>query len=147
MTLLATGDIVDEPILQASGDAAVGVVTTFGYSSWHNSKENRQFVKDFASVANGFTARPNFVAVAAYDAMTALYHAIDVQKGQLDPDKTIDAVKGFKWMSPRGPVMIDPATRDIVQNVYIRRTQRNRAGTLENIEFDTIPMQKDPNEQ
>ena len=66
---------------------------------------------------------------------------------QLDPDKTIDAVKGFKWMSPRGPVMIDPATRDIVQNVYIRRTQRNRAGTLENVEFDTIPMQKDPNEQ
>jgi branched-chain amino acid transport system substrate-binding protein len=143
--LLATGDIVDEPILQQSGDAAMGVITTFDYSSWHGSRTNQDFLKAFQA-ANSTSDRPNFVAVAAYDAIAAAYKVIEAQKGQIDPDKTMELIKGYRWESPRGPAMIDAATRDIVQNVYLRRTER-RGTLLQNTEFETFPMQKDPNEQ
>ena len=92
------------------------------------------------------TLLPDFNAVAAYDAVNAIYKVVEAQKGAIDPDRTMELVRGMKFESPRGPIAIDPETRDIVQNVYIRRTQR-RDGQLENIEFATIPMVKDPNEK
>ena len=142
---LATGDLVDEAILPVEGDSALGITTTFDYSAKHDSAMNRDFVKNF-KIAYGSDQEPSFMAVQAYDAITAAYKVLDAQKGVIDPDKTMDLLKGMKWESPRGPVMIDPATRDLVQNVYFRKVERRKTG-LGNYEFDNTPMVKDPNEQ
>jgi branched-chain amino acid transport system substrate-binding protein len=142
--LLATGDIVDEPIVNVAGDAAVGMITTFNYSSAHNSNLNRQFVRDVQAVL-GTKDLPNFNACQTYDVMHACYTVIGAQDGRIDPDKTMEIVRGMHFESPRGPILIDPPTRDIVQNVYFRRTERV-AGLLRNIEFSQTPMVRDPNE-
>lgn len=146
--LLATGDIVNEPILQASGEAANGIITTFDYSSAHDSAINREFVRLWQAAYPTKTELPDFVSVAAWDALNAVYYVLREQKGQFDPDKTMELIKGYKWNSPRGTAEIDAATRDIVQNVYLRRTERNpKTGLLQNTEFNVVRMQKDPNEQ
>ncbi len=142
--LLATGDIVDEPIVNVAGDAALGMITTFNYSSTHRSALNRQFVADVEQQL-GPNQFPNFNACAAYDVLHAVYTVAKAQNGKIDPDRTMALVKGMRFESPRGPILIDPATRDIVQNVYFRRTERVN-GLLRNVEFAQIPMVRDPNE-
>ncbi len=87
--------------------------------------------------------RPNFMAVAAYDGMAAIYQALEKTKGDASGDALIAAMKGMSWTSPRGPISIDPETRDIVQNVYVRKVER-KDGALYNVEFATIPNVKDP---
>ncbi len=77
------------------------------------------------------------MAAAGYDTMAAIYEAVQQVGGDIDADKAMAALKGFKWMSPRGPVMIDPETRDIVQTVYIRKVEK-KDGKLANVEFDKI---------
>jgi branched-chain amino acid transport system substrate-binding protein len=141
--IFCSGDLVTEQALPAIGDAAVGIISSMNYSSAHDSKLNRDFVKAFEAQSGG--TPPTFGAVGTYDAFTAMYKVIDAQKGQLDPDKTMELVKALKFESPRGPIAIDPDTRDIVQNVYIRRTDL-KGGTLVNTEIDSYPMFKDPSE-
>jgi branched-chain amino acid transport system substrate-binding protein len=119
------------------------VISTMNYSGTHDSKMNRDFIKAFTAQSGGLP--PTFGGVGVYDAFTAMYKVIEAQKGQVDPDKTMDIVKTLKFESPRGPIAIDPATRDIVQNVYIRRTEV-KGGKLVNTEIDTYPMFKDPSE-
>jgi branched-chain amino acid transport system substrate-binding protein len=140
--LLVNGALVNEAILPAEGDAALGVISTSDYTSTHNSPLNRQFIRDF-KIAYGGDQNPSFIAVAAYDAIAAAYKVIDGQKGQIDPDKTMDIVKSLKYESPRGPIAIDPVTRDIILNAYFMRAER-RGGVLGNYEFETTPMVKDP---
>jgi branched-chain amino acid transport system substrate-binding protein len=140
--ILVNGALVNEAILPAEGDAAIGVISTSDYTSTHNSALNRTFVKDFKA-AYGGDQNPSFIAVAAYDAIAAAYKVIDAQHGTLDPDKTMDVVKSMKFESPRGPIAIDPATRDIILNAYFMRAER-RNGVLGNYEFSTTPMVKDP---
>jgi branched-chain amino acid transport system substrate-binding protein len=142
--LLATGDIVDEPIVNVAGDAALGMITTFNYSSAHSSNLNRQFVADVQE-ALGSKDYPNFNACQAYDVLHAVYTVAKAQNGNIDPDKTMEIVKGMKLDSPRGPMIIDPLTRDPIENVYLRKTEK-RKGVLVNVEFETISMVKDPNE-
>jgi len=142
---LATGDLVDEAILPAEGDTALGIITTFDYSAMHDSKVNQAFVKAF-KVAYGSDQLPTFEAVQAYDAITAAFKVLEAQKGVIDPEKTMELVRGMKFESPRGPIEIDPATRDIIQDVYFRKVER-RNGVLGNYEFDRTPPVKDPNEQ
>jgi branched-chain amino acid transport system substrate-binding protein len=141
--VLAAGDLVAENNLPGVGDIAEGLVTSMGYSAWHPSRLNRDFVRGFQAIEP--TLLPDFNAAAVYDVVNAIYKVVEAQKGVVDPDRTMELVRGMKFESPRGPIAIDPDTRDIIQNVYIRRTER-RAGKLENIEFATIPMVKDPNE-
>ena len=138
--LIGTGDVTDDDQLNGMGEAALGVVTTHHYSAAHDSPENKAFVAAFEK-ANGF--RPNFMGVAAYDGMALLYHALETTKGATDGPSLIAAMKGAKWISPRGPVEIDPDTRDIVQNMYVRKVEK-KDGQLYNMEFETIPMVKDP---
>ena len=138
--LIGTGDVTDDDQVNGMGDVALGVVTTHHYSADHDSPENKAFVAAFEK-ANGF--RPNFMAVGAYDGMALFYHALEATKGKTDGPALIAAMKGAKWMSPRGPVEIDPATRDIVQNIYVRKVEKKN-GQLYNVEFETIPMVKDP---
>jgi branched-chain amino acid transport system substrate-binding protein len=140
--VLVNGALVNEAILPAEGDSALGVISTSDYTSTHDSALNRQFVKDFKA-AYGGDQNPSFIAVAAYDAIAAAYKVIDAQHGLIDPDKTMEIVKGMKFESPRGPIAIDPATRDIILNAYFMRTERRR-GVLGNYEFQTTPMVKDP---
>jgi branched-chain amino acid transport system substrate-binding protein len=140
--LIATGDITDDGVLDAMGDPTLGLVTSFHYSASHNSPENTAFKKAYAE-ANGTTLRPNFMAAAGYDGMAAIYEALKKTNGSTDGDKIMAALKGMKLTSPRGAIMIDPETRDVVQTVYIRKVEKTGGG-LYNMEFDKFPDQKDP---
>jgi branched-chain amino acid transport system substrate-binding protein len=142
--VLVNGALVNEAILPAEGDSALGVYSTSDYTSTHDSALNRQFVRDFKA-AYGADQNPSFIAVAAYDAMSAVYRIVEAQHGAIDPDKTMALIGGLKFESPRGPIAIDPATRDIVLNAYFMRTER-RNGVLGNYEFETTPMVRDPSE-
>jgi branched-chain amino acid transport system substrate-binding protein len=143
--VLVHGALVNEAMLPAEGDEVLGVISTSDYTATHNSRLNRQFVKDFKA-AFGSDQPPSFMAVAAYDTIAAAYKVIEAQHGVVDPDRTMELVKQLKFESPRGPIAIDPATRDIVLNAYFMRAER-RDGKLANYEFATIPMVKDPNER
>lgn len=140
--VIATGDLTDDHVLPAMGDATQGVITTFHYSAAHKSPENEAFLKSFAA-ANPQGGRPNFMAVAAYDGMNAIYQVSQKLNGKIDGDKAMAILKGMKIQSPRGPISIDPATRDIVQTVYVRKVE-NVNGQPYNVEFDQFPNQKDP---
>lgn len=139
--VLGTGDLTDENQFAQLGDAALGMITVFNYADDHDSKLNHEFVKAFTALAPTPGMRPEFTAVSAYDVMHAIYNVVEAQHGKLDPDKTMALLKGMKFESPRGPIMIDQG-RDIVQNIYIRKVEKVN-GKLENVEFDTIPMVND----
>lgn len=140
--VIATGDLTDDHVLPAMGDATLGVITTFHYSAAHKSPENAAFLKSFAA-ANPGAGRPNFMAVAAYDGMAAIYEVARKLNGKIEGDKAMAVLKTIKLNSPRGPISIDPQTRDIVQTVYVRKVEK--VGTeVYNVEFDQFPNQKDP---
>ena len=143
--IIATGDLTDDGVLEAMGEPTLGLITSFHYSAAHDSPENKAFIKAYAET-NGTRLRPNFMAAAGYDGMAAIAEALKKTQGSTDPDKMLAALKGMKLMSPRGPIMIDPETRDIVQTVYIRRVEKVNGG-LYNVEFDKFPDQKDPGKQ
>jgi branched-chain amino acid transport system substrate-binding protein len=140
--IIATGDLTDDGVLQAMGEPTLGLITSFHYSAAHDSPENKAFLKAYVE-ANGTKLRPNFMACAGYDGMAAIAEALKKTGGSTDPEAFVGALKGMKLMSPRGPIMIDPETRDIVQTVYIRRVEKVD-GILYNIEFDKFPDVKDP---
>jgi branched-chain amino acid transport system substrate-binding protein len=140
--LLATGDITDDTVLDTMGAPALGLITSFHYSADHKSPENDAFKKAYAEVS-GSKMRPNFMACAGYDGMALIYEALKKTNGSTDGEKLVAAMKGAKWTSPRGPVMIDPETRDVVQTVYIRKVEKV-GNELYNVEFDKFADQKDP---
>lgn len=139
--IIATGDVTDDEQLNGMGDSVLGMITSMNYSVDHDSPENKAFVAAFEKANPGM--RPNFMAVGGYDGMALLYAALEKTKGDTDGTKLVEAMKGQSWTSPRGPISIDPDTRDIVQNVYIRKVERKN-GQLYNVEFATIPNVKDP---
>jgi len=139
--VIATGDLTDDHVLPVMGDATLGVITTFHYSAAHNSPENKAFLKNFAE-ANPNGGRPNFMAVAAYDGMAAIYEVARKLNGKIDGDKAMAVLKGMKINSPRGPIQIDPVTRDVVQTVYVRKVEKV-GNELYNVEFDKFTNMKD----
>lgn len=138
--LIATGDVTDDDQLNDMGDVALGVVNSHHYSAAHPSALNKKFVDGFQA-ANKF--RPNFMAVAGYDGMRVITKALEATKGQGGGDALLAAMKGQVFESPRGPVLIDAQTRDIVQDIYIRKVER-KDGQLWNVEFDVLKSVKDP---
>ncbi len=138
--LIAEGSVTDDDILNAMGDVALGVVSSHHYSAAHNSPLNKKFVEAFQKANGGM--RPNFMAVGGYDGMRVILEAAKKTNGA-GGDALLEAMKGQVFESPRGPVYIDAQTRDIVQNVYVRRVER-KDGQLWNIEFMTIKDVKDP---
>jgi branched-chain amino acid transport system substrate-binding protein len=138
--LIGTGDIADDHDLPGMGDAMLGVVTAGIYSALHNSQVNKDFVAAFKK-ANNF--RPNFITLGGYDGMHVIYEALKKTNGNTEAGALVDAMKGMKWESPRGPISIDPETRDIVQNVYIRKVEKAQ-GELYSVEFATFDAVKDP---
>jgi branched-chain amino acid transport system substrate-binding protein len=138
--LIGTGDVTDDDILNSMGDVAVGVVTSHHYSAAHPSPANKKFVEAFMKANNNL--RPNFMAVGGYDGMRLIYEAAKKTKGA-GGDALLAAMKGQIFESPRGPIFIDAQTRDVVQNVYIRKVEK-KDGQLYNVEFDVIKDVKDP---
>ena len=138
--LIGPGDIVDDNDLPGMSDAMLGVVTACVYSVVHNSPTNKEYVAAFKK-ANGF--RPNFISLGGYDGMHLVYEALKKTQGKTDGEALITAMKGMKWESPRGPISIDPDTREIVQNVYIGKIEKVD-GELYNVEFATFDAVKDP---
>ena len=140
--VIATGDLTDDDVLQSMGEPVLGVITSHHYSAHHESPENKAFVKAFTEV-NKDLKRPNFMAVGGYDGMAAIAEVVKKLGNAIDGDKAMEILKNVKMMSPRGPIAIDPATRDIVQTVYIRRVQKI-GNDYYNVEFDKYPDVKDP---
>jgi len=141
--LIGSGNITTDEEVGNMGDVALGVVTSYHYSMVADRPANRAFQSLFAK-EYGDKAIANFATETAWDAMDAIYAAIRAQGGRLDPDKTMDALRNYKNAnSPRGPISIDPETRDIVQNIYIREV-RPVGGRLANVELDVVPDVKDP---
>ena len=141
--LIATGDLTDDHLLDSMGDPALNIVTSFHYSASHDTPENKAFLKAYTEANGAQGGRPNFVAVAAYDGMGAIAEVVKRLGGTIDGDKAMEILKGMRINSPRGPIMIDPQTRDVVQTVYIRRVERVN-GQLYNTEFEKFADVKDP---
>jgi len=137
--VIGPGDVMDDDLLNGMGDTALGTVTAHLYSAAHPSQMNKDFV---AAYRKDFGNRPGFMAVSGYDGIHLIYEALKKTGGNTDGDKLIEAMKGMKWESPRGPISIDPQTRDIVQNIYMRKVEKVD-GELYNVEFQTFPDVRD----
>lgn len=139
--IIGSGDVTDDDLLNSMGDAIIGTVTAHFYSADHDSATNKAFVAAFEKANDGM--RPNFMAVSGYDGIHLMYETLKKTGGKTDGDSLINAAKGLAWESPRGPISIDPDTRDIIQNVYIRKVEK-KDGQLYNVEFATFTAVKDP---
>jgi branched-chain amino acid transport system substrate-binding protein len=139
--LVGPGDIADDEDLPGMSDAMIGTLTAGFYSAYHPSAMNKEYVADFKKANAG--VRPNFISVSAYDGMHLIYQALRKTEGKTDGAALVEAMKGMAWESPRGPMSIDPATRDVVQDIYIRRIERVD-GVLYSVEFETFKAISDP---
>lgn len=139
--LIATGDVTDDDILNSMGKPALGTITGHFYATAHDSPENKAYVAAFKKANTDM--RPNFMSVGGYDGMALIYAALEKTKGDATGPAFMAAVKGLSWVSPRGPVSIDPETRDIIQNIYMREV-KDVGGELQNVEFATFKDLKDP---
>lgn len=139
--LMSTGDVVTEPDLPTIGDAGIGILSTYHYAVSHDSPENKAFIAQITK-DGGKLDEITMTSVAAYDGARVIYKMIEATDGKRDPAKAVEAVKGMKWVSPRGPVSIDPDTRHIRQNVYLRTVEKVD-GKLINKETKTFDAQPD----
>ncbi len=138
--VLGSGEATAEAALKAMGDNALGIITAWHYDYKLDNKLNQAFVKEFNAMHG---RNPDFFSIGGYDGMHAIYEALKKTGGKTDGDALIAAAKGMKWESPRGPMSIDPETRDVVQTVYIRRVEKV-GGELVNVPFDRLTNVKDP---
>jgi branched-chain amino acid transport system substrate-binding protein len=139
--IMGQGEItMDDNALKSMGDSALGIVTVFHYGWAHDSPKNKAFVKAYN---DDYNRNPDVFSIGGYDGMHLIYEALKKTGGKTDGEALINAAKGMSWESPRGPVSIDPETRDIVQTVYIRKVEKVD-GKLVNVEIDKIPNVKDP---
>ena len=138
--VIGPGDLTDDDDLNNMGDQMLGMITAGPYSAAHDSALNKSYVAAIQK-ANGF--RPDFVSLGGYDGLHLIYEALKKTGGNSEGEALIAAMKGMAWESPRGPVSIDPDTRDIVSNIYIRKVAKID-GQLWSQEFETYPNVKDP---
>jgi branched-chain amino acid transport system substrate-binding protein len=138
--VVGQGELTFDEALKGMGDAGLGFITAFHYDHNHQSAKNKAFV---AAYNAEYKRNPDMFSVGGYDGMHVIYEALKKTKGDTDGDKLIAAAKGLSWESPRGPMSIDPETRDVIQTVYIRRVEKVN-GQLVNVEFDKLENVKDP---
>jgi branched-chain amino acid transport system substrate-binding protein len=138
--IMSSGEAVDEPALKALGDSAIGRLSAQHYDYAHRSAKNEAFVKAYNAE---FKRNPDFFSVGGYDGMDLIYESLKKTGGKADGDSLIQAAKGMRWESPRGPMLIDPDTRDVVQTVYIRRVEKVD-GKIVNVDIDKVENVKDP---
>jgi branched-chain amino acid transport system substrate-binding protein len=131
----------DEAFLPSYDDSVIGIYSSFHYSRVIDSKENQQFKQQLAAKFGDGVAADAFV-VQGYDGMHAVLRMIETQAGKpFDATAAVEAMKGYTWNGPRGPMVIDADNRDIVENMYIRRVERVN-GKLENVIVETYPAVK-----
>lgn len=140
--LIGPGDITQDSELPNMGQVPLGVITMHHYSAAGDRAENKAFVEAWKK-AYGADSTPDFFSVQGWDGMAAIHEVVRKLDGKIDADKALAVLKGWKFASPRGPIMIDPETRDIVQNQYLRKVEK-RGDALANIEVETLEMVKDP---
>ncbi len=140
VTIMGQDELVGENAIKSMNEAAVGIVSVSNYDFNLNNDLNRKFVEAYNKE---FGRNPDIFSMGAYDGMHLIYEALKKTNGNTDAAALIGAAKGFSWQSPRGPMSIDPDTRDVVQNIYIRRVQKV-GDKFVNVEFDTVPAVKDP---
>ena len=138
--VLGQGELTSEDALKNMGDAGLGIITAFHYDYNHQSAMNAAFVKTYKEA---FGRNPDMFSVGAFDGMHVIYEVLKKTGGKSDGEGLVDAAKGMKWESPRGPMAIDPETRDVIQTVYIRRVEKV-GGQIVNVEFDKVEKVKDP---
>lgn len=139
--IYSASGLVDPNDLAVAGDAALGTIYATDYTPYHNSALNREFVKQFKATL-GKDRVPDYASVAAYDAIDAIYRVVAQQKGNVDPDKSLELLRNLSFESPRGPLRIDPKTREAIENVYIVRIDKSKTGLVPN-EIATFPMVND----
>src|SRR6188508_2066093 len=138
--ILASGEATSEQALKSMGDAGLGIISAWHYDYKSDAPRNVEFVKIFNEMHG---RNPDFFSIGGYDGMHAIYESLKRAGGKTDGESLITAAKGMTWDSPRGPMSIDPETRDVVQTIYIRRVQKV-GGELVNVPFDKIDKVKDP---
>lgn len=138
--ILGQGEITAEEALKSMGDASIGIITTLHYDYTHDSAKNKAFVEAYNAA---FGRNPDIYSIGGYDGMHLIYEALSKTGGNTDAGALVEVAKGMSWESPRGPVLIDPETRDVIQTVYIRRVEKVD-GELRNVEFDKVENVKDP---
>ncbi|HEY1909416.1 MAG TPA: ABC transporter substrate-binding protein, partial [Vicinamibacterales bacterium] len=138
--VLGQGELTSEDALKNMGEAGLGIITAFHYDYNHQSARNAAFVQSYK---DAFGRNPDMFSVGAFDGMQVVYEALKKTGGKTDGESLVDAAKGMTWESPRGPMTIDPQTRDVIQTVYIRRVEKV-GGQIVNVEFDKIDNVKDP---
>lgn len=138
--ILSSGEAVDEAAIKGLGDLALGRISAQHYDYNHQSKLNVDFVKAYN---DAYGRNPDFFSIGGYDGMHVIYEALAKTKGNTDAQALVEVARNLKWESPRGPVSIDPETRDVIQTIYIRRTE-NVGGKIVNVDIDQIENVKDP---
>lgn len=136
----------DDADMHLFDDSVIGFYSSLYYAVGLPNQENQKL-----KVALREKFRDNAVlglaTVVAFDGMHVLYKMIEAQKGKtFDPEAAMAAIKGYSWNSPRGPLKIEPDSREITQNMYMRRVEKV-SGHLENVVIDTIPAIKEPGPQ
>jgi branched-chain amino acid transport system substrate-binding protein len=129
-----------ESALKSMGEAAVGIITVANYDYNHQSALNKEFVKAYNEE---FHRNPDIYSIGGYDGMHLIYETLKKTNGNADGDALIAAAKGMSWESPRGPMSIDPETRDVIQTVYFRKVEKV-GNEIVNVEFDKVENVKDP---
>ena len=138
--ILGSGETTAEQALKSMGNSALGIITAWHYDYMSKAPKNVAFVKLFNEMHK---RNPDFFSIGGYDGMHVIYESLKKTKGKTDGDSLIAAAKGLKWDSPRGPMSIDPDTRDVVQTIYIRKVEKV-GGELVNVPFDKVENVKDP---
>jgi branched-chain amino acid transport system substrate-binding protein len=139
--IFGTGEVTDESAVKSMGEASLGIITAWHYDYNLQSKINQDFVKAYNEMAPG--PKPSFASAGGYDGMHVIYEALKKTGGKSDAGEMVAAAKGLSWTSPRGPMKIDPETRDVVQTIYIRKVEKI-GGNLVNVDFDKVENVKDP---
>lgn len=138
--ILGTGELTGEQALEGMGKTSLGILTAWHYDYKQDNPQNKAFVKTHQEM---FKRNPDLFSLGGYDGMHAIYEALKKTKGNTDGQALVDAAKGLKWMSPRGPMSIDPETRDVIQTIYIRKVEM-KDGEPTNVAFDKVENVKDP---
>jgi branched-chain amino acid transport system substrate-binding protein len=138
--ILGSGETTSEQALKSMGDSSLGMITAWHYEYTDKAPKNVAFVKLFNEIHK---RNPDFFSIGGYDGMHVIYESLKKAGGKTDGDSLIAAAKGLKWDSPRGPMSIDPETRDVVQTIYIRKVEKVN-GEPQNVAFDKVENVKDP---
>jgi len=139
--LFGQGELTLPEALESMGATAKGIITSFHYTMERDDPLNNAFVTAYRDANKGRS--PDLFSIGGYDGMHLIDAALKKTGGDLSGEKLVEAAKGMAWDSPRGPISIDPETRDIIQTVWIREVQEVD-GKLQNVIIDQIPNVKDP---